>query len=249
MRPLAVALGSMDDGGPVAVLTGYRRKRRALRRPRARRGLGAARPMDDYTAAMIAEGVEEADQETQIAAWQHLVDTGLAWRLQGWFGRTASALIEDGVIQPASSGGSKPGGSKPGGGGQQRLQGLGMNVWVPRYSSSGGGRRMSNQGVIDAFLRNFNGRSAHLRVEGSTLYSYSEPIARWDGGKIVVDCAGSSVTTSTHRGKLIRTAEKVGQTIVCENVPKGYRGPKYGLPPKPPREPKPPKRGSQVPIE
>lgn len=58
---------------------------------------------DDYTAIGIAEGFIEADtQEEVIAAWQHLVDTGLAWQLQGWFGRTAARLIEDGYITPPS---------------------------------------------------------------------------------------------------------------------------------------------------
>ena len=56
--------------------------------------------MDDFTATMIAEGVEDADTETKIAAWQHLVDTGLCWKLQGWFGRTALSLLEDGVLEP-----------------------------------------------------------------------------------------------------------------------------------------------------
>ena len=54
--------------------------------------------MDNYTATMIAEGVEPADEDTQVEAWQHLVDTGLAWQLQGSFGRTAARLIEQGVI-------------------------------------------------------------------------------------------------------------------------------------------------------
>jgi len=53
--------------------------------------------MDAYTATMIAEGVQEADEETQVAAWQHLIDTGLAWQLQGSFGRMAAQLIENGV--------------------------------------------------------------------------------------------------------------------------------------------------------
>ncbi len=54
--------------------------------------------MDNYTAVMIAEGAQETDEETMIEAWQTLVDTGLAWSLQGWFGRHATFLIETGVI-------------------------------------------------------------------------------------------------------------------------------------------------------
>lgn len=60
------------------------------------------RQMTDYLATGIAEGFEEAESEDEIrAAWQHLVNTGLAWRLQGWFGRQAQALIDAGEIQPA----------------------------------------------------------------------------------------------------------------------------------------------------
>ena len=55
--------------------------------------------MSDYEATGIAEGFIEADDEEQvIAAWQHLHDTGLAYRLQGWFGRTAQHLLQSGVI-------------------------------------------------------------------------------------------------------------------------------------------------------
>lgn len=50
-----------------------------------------------YEATMIAEGVEEAKNEAHyLAAWQYLINTGLAWQLQGFFGRTAMALIEAG---------------------------------------------------------------------------------------------------------------------------------------------------------
>lgn len=52
--------------------------------------------MNTYTAVALAEGFEEAESEEQIlAAWQHLIDTGLAWSLQGWFGRQAMVLINE----------------------------------------------------------------------------------------------------------------------------------------------------------
>ena len=59
--------------------------------------------MDNYLAVGIAEGFEEVESEDQvIEAWQHLVDTGLAWTLQGSFGRTAQALIDQGIIEGAN---------------------------------------------------------------------------------------------------------------------------------------------------
>ena len=56
--------------------------------------------MSTFDAVMIAEGVQEADTDQLQEAWQILVDSGLAWSLQGWFGREATRLIEAGVIQP-----------------------------------------------------------------------------------------------------------------------------------------------------
>ena len=54
--------------------------------------------LTNYKATMIAEGVQEPDYPEQyIEAWQHLIDTGLVWQLQGWFGRTAQTLISEGI--------------------------------------------------------------------------------------------------------------------------------------------------------
>ena len=55
--------------------------------------------MSPLEAIGIAEGFVETDSEEKyVEAWQYLLDTGLVWRLQGWFGRTAVAMIEAGQI-------------------------------------------------------------------------------------------------------------------------------------------------------
>ena len=55
--------------------------------------------MTKYEAVGLAEGFIEAESEEQVInAWKYLVDTGLAWKLQGFFGRTARNLIEQGII-------------------------------------------------------------------------------------------------------------------------------------------------------
>ena len=57
--------------------------------------------MNTYDAIGLCEGFVAAESEDQIIeAWQYLHDTGLAYRMQGWFGRTAQAMIEEGVITP-----------------------------------------------------------------------------------------------------------------------------------------------------
>lgn len=56
---------------------------------------------DNYTATAYAEGFCEGENATpreQIEAWAYLIKTGACWSLQGWFGRTATALIEGGII-------------------------------------------------------------------------------------------------------------------------------------------------------
>ena len=54
--------------------------------------------MDSYRAVALAEGFEEGSHDEIVQAWQYLHDSGLAYKLQGWFGRTVQHLIEEGLI-------------------------------------------------------------------------------------------------------------------------------------------------------
>lgn len=57
--------------------------------------------MSNLEAIDIAEGYTDAETKEQyIAAWQQLIDSGLAWSLQGWFGRRAMQMIEEGHCKP-----------------------------------------------------------------------------------------------------------------------------------------------------
>lgn len=62
--------------------------------------------MSDFDAAMIVEGCWELtdyppSEETYIQAAQRLIDSGLAWSLQGFFGRACQALIDEGYCTAA----------------------------------------------------------------------------------------------------------------------------------------------------
>ena len=57
--------------------------------------------MSVFDATMLAEGVDTGTEAEVLEAWQLLVDTGMAWQLQGWFGRTAESLIEQGLVKRA----------------------------------------------------------------------------------------------------------------------------------------------------
>lgn len=52
----------------------------------------------DRVGAIIAFESGELDGDKVVELFQHLVDTGLAWQLQGHYGRTAMALIEQGLV-------------------------------------------------------------------------------------------------------------------------------------------------------
>ena len=54
---------------------------------------------------IIAFEEGDIDDDRLLGMFQHLVDTGMAWKLQGFYGRTAIALIEAGhITRPNKSG-------------------------------------------------------------------------------------------------------------------------------------------------
>lgn len=55
--------------------------------------------MDDNTAIQIAEGEVDVERKTWVDAWQHLIDTGACWNLQGWFGRSARDFLVNGIVE------------------------------------------------------------------------------------------------------------------------------------------------------
>lgn len=57
--------------------------------------------MDNLSAIMAYEDGQLTEEEV-IDLFQSLIDSGLAWRLQGHYGRTAAALIDAGFCTPSS---------------------------------------------------------------------------------------------------------------------------------------------------
>lgn len=53
--------------------------------------------MTDIEAIDIIESVDDEDQSSVIEAWQALIDSGTVWQLQGFYGRMAQRLIDQGL--------------------------------------------------------------------------------------------------------------------------------------------------------
>lgn len=50
---------------------------------------------------LMAFEAGEMDQDEAVNMFQRLINSGLAWQLQGFYGRTAQDLIDAGLCEPA----------------------------------------------------------------------------------------------------------------------------------------------------
>jgi hypothetical protein len=56
----------------------------------------------DLTSAIIEFEEGEMPKEQVVELFQYLIDSGLAWSLQGSYGRMARTLIDAGLCEPAN---------------------------------------------------------------------------------------------------------------------------------------------------
>jgi len=53
---------------------------------------------ENFVGTIMAYEDNKLTEQEIVELFQHLVDTGIAWELQGSYGRTAMALIEAGKV-------------------------------------------------------------------------------------------------------------------------------------------------------
>lgn len=61
----------------------------------------------DYVDAIMRFERGEATDDEVIEMAQFMVDTGMAWTLQGMYGRLCARLIEEGLVTPVQKGEGK----------------------------------------------------------------------------------------------------------------------------------------------
>ena len=60
--------------------------------------------MKDMVGQIMRYEEDEMELDEIVELFQDLIDSGLAWKLQGHYGRMASRLIETGMCRPGAKG-------------------------------------------------------------------------------------------------------------------------------------------------
>ena len=167
--------------------------------------------MDTFDDMMAFEAGELSEKDT-IAFFQRLIDSGLAWRLQGSYGRMAQSLIANGLCTPAPK--------------DAMFGNTGFAAYAPHGSGPKGGttdpntgKRYTRDGLIAAYAKGATkGRAGALRIEGGVLYSYREPIAvKVTNGALAlayVTADRFSVATTRHTNLAAVALARNGWTVV-----------------------------------
>ena len=86
---MPIGKGNIHKPNPLAITP--------TERPYEEASIPEDKPFDSLAFIMAFEGGELDDDEI-IAGFQELVNSGLAWSLQGSYGRAAKALLDAGLI-------------------------------------------------------------------------------------------------------------------------------------------------------
>jgi hypothetical protein len=74
----------------------------------------------------------------------------------------------------------------------------------------------TNAEVVAAFLDQRRESSRAMQTDGTTVFSYMEPIARWVAGRVRVGMSENGDRTRTqrrHRAMVIRMAQRAGKEV------------------------------------
>ena len=75
--------------------------------------------------------------------------------------------------------------------------------------------RKINEKVAGAFLEKKSAKGASISTDGATLWSYATRIAKWDGGRVIMDARKYSATTTRQQNDMLECARRRGIEVEC----------------------------------
>lgn len=80
------------------------------------------------------------------------------------------------------------------------------------------GQKMTNQTVVQQFIKGQPGKCLSMYTDGHKLFSYNTIIAQREGNIMLVNTTKYSMTTSKHQGLLYREINKQGYALTTSEV-------------------------------